>query len=207
MRYEMLLWDFDGTLADTLGMSVRLYNELAGRHGFRPIDDPQAVRRLSTLAFLRAHGISLARLPAFRREFLARQRAVIHAIRLFPDLPETLRAIHGRGVRLGVLSSNDRDNILACLDGSGVANLFDFVVGYVRLLGKARALRRVLKDRGLGAAELLYVGDEVRDVEAARRAGVDVAAVTWGYHERDVLAGVSPTHLVTRPGDILALLG
>ena len=55
MRYKLILWDFDGTLADTFGCSLRIYNDLADQHGFRRIDDPEAVRSMSTVAFLRQH--------------------------------------------------------------------------------------------------------------------------------------------------------
>jgi phosphoglycolate phosphatase len=80
------------------------------------------------------------------------------------------------------------------------------VVGYTRLFGKARAIRRILKADAMKASELLYVGDETRDIEASRRAGVDVAAVTWGFHAEEVLSGYSPTYLIREAEEIVELL-
>jgi phosphoglycolate phosphatase len=74
-------------------------------------------------------------------------------------------------VRLGVLSSNREDNIRRCLRANGTEGHFAFAVGYPRLFGKAKALRRILRAERVGGPDVLYVGDEVRDVEAAERAG------------------------------------
>ena len=205
MRYKLVLWDFDGTLADTLACSVQVFNELAARRGFLPIEDPEAARGLTTLAFLKKHRIPLAKVPALVRDFRKAQRGRVAEVPLFPGLPQALRGMRREGLRMGVLSSNARDNILACLGTNQVEGLFEFVVGFTRLLGKAQAIRRVLKAEGVERREALYVGDEVRDVEAARKAGVDVAAVTWGFHPRQLLADHAPTHLIDRPPEMLEL--
>jgi phosphoglycolate phosphatase len=206
MRYRLLLWDFDGTLADTLADSVRTYNGLAGKYGFRLIEDVPAAQRLSTWAFVREYGVSLTRFPAFKREYLALLHQHMASTRLFPGLAEMLRSSHREGIRHGILSSNRKENILACLRANQVAELFEFTVSYVRLLGKARAIRRIAATRVQVAGELLCVGDECRDVEAARQAGVDVAAVTWGFHNEQVLIEGSPTYLIRQPSELLDLV-
>jgi len=80
------------------------------------------------------------------------------------------------------------------------------VVGYPRLFGKGRAIRRLLKKEGIEPTQFLYIGDEVRDVEAARQAGVDIAAVGWGFHTLEQLSQESPTYLWSCPGDVLPAL-
>jgi phosphoglycolate phosphatase len=206
MRYPFILWDFDGTLADTFACTVRVYNELAAAYGFRPVDDAQAVRAMPLRAFLRAHRIGLLQLPLLVKRVLARQRGEIARVPLFPGVAEVLQAVREAGGRMGVLSSNATDNIRACLGASGVLELFEDVTGYRRLFGKGRALRRFLKAHGLRGGEVLYVGDEARDVEAAREAGIDVAAVTWGYQARQLLAEHAPDYLLDRPAELLGLL-
>jgi phosphoglycolate phosphatase-like HAD superfamily hydrolase len=207
MRYQLVLWDFDGTLADTLASSLELYNELAMRHGFRTVTDPGAVRGLTPFEFLRGHGIPLAKVPSLVREMRAAHRGRMATTRLFPGLPPVLEALRQSGHRLGILSSNSRENILACLRANQAEALFDPVVGYSRLLGKARPIRRVLKAGRLGGRDVLYVGDEVRDIEAARQTGVAVAAVTWGFNARDLLARHAPDHLIEHPEELLRVLG
>jgi phosphoglycolate phosphatase len=206
MRYRLIVWDFDGTLADTLALALATYNDLAARHGFVRVEDPAAVRGLSTRAFLRRHGIRLVQLPLLIWEYRAATRNWMDGVCLFNGLPELLRNLQAEGCRLGVLSSNSADNIGVCLRANGVRDLFDFIVGYPRLFGKARALRRLVQREGVEPYQCLYVGDEVRDVQAARDAGVDSAAVTWGFHARPLLAQQAPTFLWASPGDVLPAL-
>jgi len=79
------------------------------------------------------------------------------------------------------------------------------VVGYPRLFGKGKALKRILRAEKLERADVLYVGDEVRDIEAAQRAGVKCAAVTWGFHAADLLRTANPDFVLETPGELAAL--
>src|SRR5580693_8365219 len=111
MRYRLIVWDFDGTLADTMALALATYNDLATRYGFRQVDDPAAVRGMGTRAFLKQHGISLVRLPMLVKAYLAATRNRMEEIRLFDGLPELLRTIKAGGCRQGILSSNSAENI------------------------------------------------------------------------------------------------
>jgi phosphoglycolate phosphatase-like HAD superfamily hydrolase len=207
MGYELIIWDFDGTLADTFACLVRAYNVLAPRRGFRTLDDPEAAHHMPLPALLRSLGIPLVYLPSFTREVLAAVRREMAGIRLFPGIAEVLRELGDAGRRMCVLSSNAPDNIRTCLRTNGVEGLFASVAGYSRLLGKAKGLRRLLRSQEVDDGQAVYVGDEVRDVEAARKAGLPVAAVTWGFQSRDLLAAGAPDHLIDRPEQLLAALG
>jgi phosphoglycolate phosphatase len=79
-------------------------------------------------------------------------------------------------------------------------------MGHSRLFGKRRALARARKAEGMRRNEVLFIGDEVRDVEAAQAAGVDVAAVTWGFNSRVALAKCDPTYVVDSPEELLQLV-
>src|ERR1700733_12276878 len=155
MRYRLIVWDFDGTLADTLALAFATYNDFALQYGFLPIDDPAAVRNLGALGFFRKHGIPLYRVPLLVKAYLAATKGRMAGIRLFEGVPELLRGLKGGGSRVGVLSSNSADNIRSCLNANGVENEFDFVVGYPRLFGKATALRRLLKDENVDRRHIL----------------------------------------------------
>jgi phosphoglycolate phosphatase len=207
MRYEFVLWDFDGTLADTFSLMVSAYNALASRKGLRPLEDPEAARGLSPLALLRTLGVPPARVPSLVAGVLAAVRRDMPAVPLFPGVPEALDALGRAGCRMSVLSSNSRDNILACLRANDVAGSFESVVGYRRIFGKGEGIRRCLRGRAAAGQRAVYVGDEVRDIAAARKAGVDVAAVSWGYNTRELLAEYDPDFLVERPGQLPNLLG
>ena len=203
--YRLLVWDFDGTLADSMRAGLDLYNRLAPELGVKPVADPAAARAMSHRQFMRSHGIRFWRLPRLVRRFQAAAAAEADKLRLFPGLAAVLADLRGRGVRHGVLSSNSEGNIRRALAANGVENLFAFVVGCPRLFGKGRALRRLLRADGTDRRHVLYVGDEVRDLEAARGAGVDAAAVTWGFHAEPVLRAAGPEYVVQDPRELLAV--
>ncbi|HTU19979.1 MAG TPA: HAD-IA family hydrolase [Gemmataceae bacterium] len=206
MRYTFVLWDFDGTLADTFSCTVSAYNRLAVRRGLRPMTDPGAARGLTPLALLRTLNIPLVRVPSLLSGLLSAVARDMPAVRLFPKMPEILDAFVRGGCRMSVLSSNSRDNILTCLRANGVADHFESILGYRRIVGKGEGIRRFLKERAAAGERAVYVGDEVRDIQAARKAGVDVAAVAWGYNTSELLAKQAPDYLMERPEQLLSLL-
>jgi phosphoglycolate phosphatase len=202
MRYALVLFDFDGTLADSLGPALAIYHRIAPGLGLKPITDVDAARSMPTRQLLRHLGVRFWRLPRLVRAFQAAAAEHAHELQLFPAVPDMLRSLHAAGHRLGVLSSNREDTIRTALRTAGVEDLFAFVVGYPKLFGKAKALRRILKQEHLDRSDVLFVGDELRDVEAGRKARVATAAVTWGFHHESLLAGGGATHLVRSPADL-----
>jgi phosphoglycolate phosphatase len=205
MPYRYIIFDFDGTLADSLASAVAIFNRLAPRFRLTPVADLETARATPTKQLLRQMGVRFWALPRLVRAFQAEAAGEAEGYLLFPGLPAALAALAGRGHVLGVLSSNREDTIRRCLRANGVEQHFAFVVGYPKLFGKAKALRRILKAERADRGEVLYVGDELRDVEAAVRAKVAVAAVTWGFHAEALLAAARPTHLIRTPAELPGL--
>lgn len=205
--FKLVVFDFDGTLADSLPVAVATFNRLAADMGFTPITDPTAARNLGTRQFLKAHGISFWRLPRVVRRF--RALAAEHAadLKLFAGIPDALAALALGGAKLGILSSNAEGTIRTALRANGAEDHFGFVVGYPRLFGKGKALKRILRAEKLERADVLYVGDEVRDIEAAQTAGVKCAAVTWGFHTADLLRTANPDFVLEAPGELTRVAG
>jgi phosphoglycolate phosphatase len=206
LPYTLLVWDFDGTLADTRELAMEIFNRLAPRFRFRPIEDVQAARHLPTKQFLRNQGISFWRLPRVIRAFKAEMHRELERVRLFDGLEEILTNLVQGGFRLGILSSNAEANIRYCLKKYNLEHLFSFVVGYPKLFGKGKALRQIAKSEGLERSELIYIGDEVRDLQAARKARVASGAVSWGYHAQELLEEQHPQFIFHQPSDLLALV-
>jgi phosphoglycolate phosphatase len=206
MRYPLVVFDFDGTLADSLGPALASYNRIAPGLGLRSIVDLEAARSMPTRRLLRQLGIRFWRLPRVVRAFQEAAAEYAGDLRLHDGVAAMLHGLSARGHRLGILSSNREDVIRACLRANGVEELFAFVIGYPKLFGKAKALRRVLKVEKADRGGLLFVGDELRDLEAGRKAKVATVAVTWGFQSEPLLQTGGATYLARRPDEVLAVV-
>ena len=201
----LAIFDFDGTLADSFGFFVGAFNGLASRHGFRPVepDEVPALRRLGAREIMQRLGLPAHKLPAVTRDVIGLMRKDRGSVRLFVGVEEVLRTLHGKGVALGVVSSNARDNVMHVL-GEAARAVRYFECG-VSIFGKRARLRKVLRKSGLAAADALYIGDQASDLEAARAEGVPFGAVAWGYGDFHVLLAMEPEWQFHRVADLLGI--
>ncbi|KTT40308.1 phosphoglycolate phosphatase [Pseudomonas oryzihabitans] len=205
MSYRYVIFDFDGTLADSLPFLLSCLGELARTHGFRepsPDEWPQ-LRAASLAGLLESLRIPLWRVPRIARHYrrLMAQRG--EAVTPFAGIPSALARLRAAGLQLGLATSNSAASVRQVLPDAW--HLFSDGEFDIPLLGKARRLSRLLRRQGIPAAESLYVGDELRDLQAARRAGLDCAAVAWGYGCAATLREQRPDFFFERPVDLLRL--
>jgi phosphoglycolate phosphatase len=196
MKYRLVLFDFDGTLADTGDWVAQAMNRAAVRFGFRSTSaaEIEMLRGLPNREILRYLGVPLWKLP--RIVMYIRQLATAESPRtkLFPGTREMLARLSAGGVALAVVSSNSEENIRRVL-GTDTATLIRYYECGISLFGKAARFKRILKRSGLPAAQALAIGDESRDIDAAKAAGLPSGAVTWGYATGMLLRSCEPTEV------------
>lgn len=203
MNYKLVIFDFDGTLADSFPYFLRTVNTLAAIYRFPPIH-PQDVDQLRGLDARQM--VKMAKLPAWKmlligRSFIRLMARDIDQIRLFDGIPAVLTLLAKAGVRLAVVSSNSEANVRQVL-GPELARLITYYGCGSSLFGKPRKFRRVMAKVRVKPSETLCVGDEIRDIEAARQVATDFGAVAWGYTRPDVLATFTDTILFNAPSDL-----
>ena len=205
---ELLLFDFDGTVADTLEVSHGILNDLATEFRFKPLprEELETARAMSTREFIRHLGISGWRVPRIAKRGLELLHERIESVNPIAGMPEVLAELHGRGHRIGILTSNSESNVAAFLSRHDLP-YFHFVRTSSKLFGKGRQMRKILKAEKTTPSQALYVGDETRDIEAAKETGLRMAAVTWGYNSKTALEALSPDHLLHTPSQLLLLGG
>ena len=209
MIYKTIIFDFDGTIADTMEEGRRIFNVIAPDYGIRQIDreEMEGFRSLSINQFIDAMKIPKTRIPLFIARGTLMMRRSIGGLPLIAGVGEILPQLRAKVDRFGILTSNAVDNVELFLDSHGIRGLFDFVSSTSKLTGKSRYLNGTRKQYKLKAEEMLYVGDEVRDLKAAKKAGIPCAGVTWGFNTREALAAESPDHLLDTPAEFLRLAG
>jgi phosphoglycolate phosphatase len=207
MNYRAIIFDFDGTLADTLEQTRCIYNQLAGDYGLRTVEshELEKLRNFSLSELLQHLEISKLRVPSLLSRGTTMLRERIAEIPIIPGIAAVLPELRRRTETFGILTSNATDNVNLFLDTHGLRDHFTFVSSTSKLTGKAKHLKAIRKTFSLQAGEMLYVGDEIRDVKASQKAGIAVAAVTWGFNSRDSLETNDPTHLVDSPHQLLDL--
>lgn len=206
-KYGLAIFDFDGTLADSFPWFMRRVNDIADRHRFNRIQDHEVetLRGYSARQMM-AH----LRLPAWRLPFVAREMRMrlaqeIHDIRTFDGVPAMLRVLADRGITIAIVTSNSVGNVRAVL-GPEVFGMISHVECGASMFGKRARFRRVLRRSGVPAARAISVGDEIRDSEASRAAGIDFGAVAWGYTSPASLRAQSPALFFDTVDDIVRAL-
>jgi len=193
MRYRLVIFDFDGTLADSFPWFVRVFNEAADRYRFRRIREGELeeLRGLGGREIVRRLGVPAWKLPLIARHMRRLAARDIDTVSLFPGVDPLLRRLSDAGVVLAVVSSNGYGNVSRVLGPENVARIHHFRCG-ASLFGKAASFRRVLRRSGVAPGEALAVGDEIRDLEAARAVGIPFGAVSWGYTTAGALRAHGP---------------
>lgn len=208
VTYRLAIFDFDGTLADSLPWFAEIYDQLAIEFGLRRVGraEREDLRSRHPREIMARVGVAAWQLPriAHRLRRLKAQQAT--RIQLFPGAGELLRDLALRGIARAIVSSDTEANIRATLgpDKAALIEHWDCGAG---LFGKPAKLRRVVRRSGVPAAAALYVGDELRDAEAARAAGIGFGAVAWGYATPDALRAQAPDRLFTSVAEIAPAFG
>lgn len=188
MRYKLVIFDFDGTLADSFPYFLRTVNTLAATYNFPTIEPDQVdqLRGLGARELMKNAQLPAWKIPLIANAFTRLMDKNIDQIQLFKGVPELLKRLSDQGVQLAIVSSNSEANIRRVL-GSEIAALITYYGCGTSIFGKQHKFRKAMATSRLGAKQVLCVGDEVRDMEAAKAVAMDFGAVTWGYTRADAL--------------------
>jgi phosphoglycolate phosphatase len=181
MRYSLAIFDFDGTLADSFPWVMGMMNDVADKFSFRRVEESELeeLRLCDAREIMRRLGVKRWKLPMIARYVRARMAADVDQIELFPGASEMLASLSQAGVKLAVVSANGEDTIRTVLGPDNAALMVGFAAG-VSLFGKRSKLIKMAKLAGAAREGALVIGDELRDLDAARAAGMAFGAVTWG---------------------------
>ncbi|MEL6495845.1 MAG: HAD-IA family hydrolase, partial [Cyanobacteria bacterium J06623_7] len=120
-----------------------------------------------------------------------------------PGIKSVLLNLQRQGYTLGIVTSNNRENVDIFLAKNELDKLFSYIYSGTAIFGKHRVLERVFRDHGVSKSDVIYVGDETRDIRSARKSHIPVAAVSWGFNAAEILIAHQPDYLVNSPDELL----
>ncbi len=200
-----IIFDFDGTIADSFDYIADFLAVEAGRPHLSGAEKDE-LRGHSMAAIGRLFGHSWWRLIGLFFKGRKRMHEVIGKVQPFEDMPEVIKKLHAEGHELFILSHNTVGNIHTFLHHYKLHKYFLEVYGGVGLFGKGRALKGLLKDQNIEAEDAFYIGDEARDIKAAKAANIRIVSVAWGFARPADLEALEPTAMAEKPEDIIRIL-
>lgn len=206
MKAKILIFDFDGTIADTFASMVEISNHLSTEFNFKKIQahEVEHFKHKSSREMLRILQVPTLKIPRIASRAKKELNKKMTTIEPMKGIKETLEKIKSLGYKMGILSSNSLENVNKFLHQHDL-KLFDFVLTSSRFWGKNHGLKKLIAQHGYRPQDILYIGDETRDIEAARKSGIGIAAVTWGYNSSRALKSFQPDYVLHSPQELLQL--
>lgn len=200
---KTLIFDFDGTIADSFGVIVEIFEQLTGREN--PIEDAEMahLRGLSVAEVAHRLKVPLWKAPIFlfRGRSLMQER--LAEIQPFTGIAQALESLVANHHKIYIISSNSSLNIHRFLRANNLSHLITTVYGGANLFGKGKLLAKLLARHDLKPEDCVYIGDETRDIEAAREVKVACIAVAWGFADTGALEKKQPLVLVESPAELV----
>ena len=202
---KTIIFDLDGTLVDIQPIFFRIINVLAAEFNYTPLT-PEAIPSLRELHLRKfifdRLGWRFFLFPKILKRGREEYRRLVPEVDLFPGIAALFPILRERGYRIGVVSSSEEKTVRALLQKFKLET--DFIY-HSSLFGKARTLKKAMQEQSLTTTNTLYVGDEIRDVEACRKANLPIIAVTWGLNSEASLRKAGAETVAT-PNELLAAI-
>jgi len=211
-KIKFIIFDFDGTIADTLPYSFQRFLEIAKALQLNDLSERQIIKEIRSKSYqellkgsFKKAWLKLPYVVNMIKNMQIELEKEMENIKFFTGVKKFLFDLKKKGYNLAIISSNRIENINKFIKFNKI-DIFDFVHGKTDLFGKEGYLKKFLKDFKLDKSEVIYIGDEIRDVEACKKAGIKMIGVSWGLHTVEALKKAGVDYLVKKPEEILSIV-
>lgn len=204
MKYKYVFFDFDGTLADTEEVNFVIYQKLAEKYNLRniTIDEIGHIKKMSARELMAYVELKKRYLPfLLKRGKNLLKQDIKNVNPCKPDLFDVVLQLKNMGIQTAIITTNSRSNVQDFLEEHN-ADIFDFIVSS-SMFGKEGKMRRIIRKNKINSDDVLYVGDEIRDIHAAKNTGIDIASVAWGYNTVESLKKHKPEYIIYEPLELI----
>ncbi|MBM7603731.1 phosphoglycolate phosphatase [Metabacillus crassostreae] len=208
MTIRYVVFDFDGTLADTSEAFMYAWNKLADKYRYKKIklEQIETIKKLNMKERSALLNFPLYKIPFVMPELIKLYKDSIVDITLFPGVKSLLEKLKKKGYKIAIISSNSEENIKNALKRNHADHLITDVISAKRIFGKDKTIDQFLKIKKLQASEMIYIGDEIRDIIACKKSNVKIVWVEWGYDGLEVIKSAEPDYMVKEPDEILEIV-
>ena len=204
---KVLLFDFDGTIADSFENFLDIVQELTVKYklpSFSP-DEIPSLRAQDARSLIKRFNIPFYKIPFMARDMKRMQLEQLSKIKPFKGMKDALQQLKDNGYTLGILTSNAEHNVKLFLKNNKI-DVFTYVYSNSSVFGKDKALRRFLRENDLKTDEVIYIGDEIRDIQACTTVGIPIISVTWGFNSKEGLSLYNPHLIANTPKELISLV-
>jgi phosphoglycolate phosphatase len=198
-----VIFDFDGTLADSGNLTIRIINELAVQYHFSKIPEDQ-IRALNNIPMkmrFKQLGIPFYKFPGISKDYLKKYRHEMNSLKTYNGIEDMLLNLKKKNIAISIISSNSTEIINTFLIKNKL-DFFDNVLSSNNLFGKHKFIKKYIKQSDLNEDEAIYVADELRDIEACRKVPIKIISVLWGFDSHDLIKSGNPDFIAENPEDI-----
>ncbi len=200
-----LLFDFDGTLINSFDCVMAKAILLAEEHHYKKLhaDEMEHLRDLSSGEIVRFLKIPMYKIPALIAQMRKHIYHQMPTLVPFDGIPELLEQLHNNKFTIGILTSNSTKNVTTWLHMNNMQQLISFIHTESNYFSKRYLIKKTLKKHNIERSNVVYIGDETRDIEAAAKNNIRSIGVTWGYNSETALLRYNPSFIARKPEDIL----
>jgi phosphoglycolate phosphatase len=208
MTIKAVLFDFDGTIADTHDALLEIVNDLAEEFGYTPIDAIQLeiLKNLGSMEVVKYSKISPLKIPFILKRLKKELAKKMAQLKPYHNIDTVLYQLKQQGYLVGIVTSNLKENVLTFLRKNDLEKAFDIIHAGTTIFGKNKMINRVLREYHLKVEEVIYVGDETRDIIAANKSHIVMISVAWGFNSPAALAKYHPDFLIQYPQELLEVI-
>lgn len=205
--YELIIFDIDGTMIDTEKAVMESYSYAMFEELGRPLTDKElslayGIPTLQAIERLGARDVN----AVAARYFASLFKAYRAGVGIFDGITDVLEELKKRGVKCGIVTSRNREEVSNDTSLKSMLKYFDHVVcaeDTVKHKPEAEPILKLAEISGVGLSGMLYLGDTFYDYMCAKNADTEFALALWGARNTD---GIKPDHVFEKPSDLLDIV-
>jgi phosphoglycolate phosphatase len=203
MKKRYLIFDFDGTIANTVEPAMKLANGILKDMGEETLTDKQmeGLGDKSYMDIIKAFNVPMWKVPGLLLKLRTTLLENFEMIKPYPHMAQLLKKLSKEGYYMYVLTSNDKEFVQKFLTAFEIP-VFEDIYSEMNIFGKAEALKKFMKIQKIDPNDIIYIGDEVRDIDACKKNNATIISITWGFNKEDILKEAGPTAIANTPEEL-----